>query len=623
MLRNSSTYVYLAIALGLFCYVTFIDKKIPGTKEREEAQKQLFTLNPDDVTGLEITNLHGFFFFEKVDGHWEIRKPVNTPADGATVDGIINQIAFTEPLRVIEVDGNTEKGASDLKEWGLIPPAERAVIHTKDKDKYYELLVGRKVAITDDVFARASGHKNEPVRLIPTAIKDILEKDLSDFRSRNVFDFNPDNVTQVSTRIADATNPAQQCEIDFKDGKWTLQSPLVARAAEADVKALLGKVLGARAIDFVSDAASNLSPYGLTAPSATISVTLKTDEPMVLQIGGPVPGKPDQVYAQRLKSSSVITLTKSVVDDILKAAPNVRDRHVLPFDTAKALGLSYAFGTKKGQVRAEKALWNTVGAAAGPADVGKVNDILAKLSQLETTPVLKDSATDLKPFGLDKPQGKITVDSPEFKPGPSVTLLIGKAENNLLYVRNSSEPFIYTVPADSFNELPDDNLALRDARVINLKREAVKTMTIVAGAEPPVVLNRTLGGTWSPANVKDRMVDAMKADTQASLFCQLQAKQWLGPVLPAYDLAKPTLTISMLADQPAPVVLHIGATLPDGSHAAQVEGDPTAFELSDGDYGILNASSLQLIPKELSPVANPSGTNAPNATAPSTNAPAK
>jgi len=617
MFRNSSTYVYLAIFLGLFCYVTFIDKKIPGTKEREEAETQLFQLNPDDVTGLEISNLHGFFFFEKVDGHWEIRKPVNTPADGATVDGVINQIAFAQPVRVIEIDGSSDKDVSNLKDRGLPPTAaERVVMHTQDKD--YELLVGRKVAITDDVFARASGRKNEPVRIIPSSIKDTLEKDLSDFRSRNVFDFNSDNVTQVATRIANTpTTPGQQCEIDFKDAKWTLQLPLVARASADEVKALLGKILGARAVDFVTDDASNLSPYGLTAPTATISVTLKTDEPMVLQIGGLVPGKPDQVYAQRLKSSSVFTLTKSVVDDILKAAPNVRDRHVLPFDPNKALGLSFSFGARKGQVRADHALWNTVGANEGSADVGKVTDLLAKLSQLETTPVLKDSATDLKSFGLDKPQGKITIDSPEFKPGPSLTLFIGKADNKLLYVRNSAEPFIYTVPDDSFDALPAGNLALRDARAINLKREAVKTMTIVAGSAPPLVLTRSPGGTWSAANVKDRMVDSMKAETQASLFCQLQAQQWLGPVLPAYGLSKPALTISILADRPAPTILRIGATLPDGGRAAQVDGDPTVFELSDGDFGILNASTLQPIPAVLSP------TNAPAATQPATNAPPK
>ena len=62
-------------------------------------------------------------------------------------------------------------------------------------------------------------------------------------------------------------------------------------------------------------------------------------------------------------------------------------------------------------------------------------------------------------------------------------------------------------------------------------------------------------------------------------------------------------------------MLRIGAPLPDGSHAAEIEGNPTAFAISDGDYGILNASSLQLIPKELSPA-----TNAPAAVPPPTNA---
>ena len=613
MFRNSSTYIYLAVALGLFCYLTFIDKKIPGTQQLEDAETQLFSLNPDDVTGLEISNVHGFFYFQKVNNHWEIKEPVNTPADGASVDGVINQIAFAQPQRVIRVDGSSAKDTANLKEWGLIPPAERVVIHTKAKQ--YELLVGRKMAINDSVYARASDKKNEPVRIIPNTVKDILQKDLSAFRSRNVFDFDVDQATQVATRIADTTTtPGQQCEVDLKDGKWTLQLPLVARASDADVQALLNKILGVRAVDFVIDDASNLSPYGLTSPAATLSVTLKTDEPMVLEIGGPVPDKPDQVYAQRLKSNSVFTLTKSSVDDLLKAVPNVRDRHVLPFDPNKAIGVTWSFGAKKGQVRDDHGLWNTVGDAEGPADPGKVTDLLAKLSQLETTPVLKDSATDLKPFGLDKPQGKITIQSPEFKPGPTLTLLIGKAENKLLYVRNSAEPFIYTVPDNAFDFLPANNLALRDGRAINLKRDQVKSMTITAGSEPSVTLTRSPGGTWSAANVKDRMVDSLKADTQASLFCQLQAKTWLGPALPAYGLAKPVLTIAIQTDQPAPTVLHIGAALPDGNHAAQVEGEPTTFAIADGDYGILNSSTLQLIPQELP------ATNAPAAVAPPTNA---
>ena len=34
MFRSNSTYVYLVVALGLVCYLTFFDKKIPGTQQR-------------------------------------------------------------------------------------------------------------------------------------------------------------------------------------------------------------------------------------------------------------------------------------------------------------------------------------------------------------------------------------------------------------------------------------------------------------------------------------------------------------------------------------------------------------------------------------------------------------
>jgi len=626
MLRNSSTYLYMALFMGLLCYLTFIDKKIPGTKEQEEAENQLFNLNEDEVTGLEITNVHGQFIFLKNNNHWEIKKPVDTPADSSTLDGIIAQIAHAQPQRTIKVEGS-ESDMANLKEWGLTPPAERVVVHTKDKQ--YELLLGRKTAISDSVYARASGKKDASVRVIPNSVKEALQKNLSDFRSRDVFNFDVDKVTKVSTRMADSTSAlGQPCEIALKDGKWTLQMPLVARASDADVQALLNKILGTRAVDFVTDDASNLSAYGLTSPNAILSVTVGPNptapqEEIVLQIGGPVPDKPDQVYAQRLKSNSVFTLAKSSVDDLLKAVPNVRDRRIIPFDAGKVTGLIYSFGTKEAHVRNDHGLWNTVGASEGRADVGKVTDLLARLSQLDTTPAIKDSATDLKPFGLDKPEGKITLQSPEFKPDSTVTLLIGKDVNKLLYVRNSTELFIYTIPENALDFLSTNNLELRDARAINLELQKVKGMTITPGPGPSVTLTRSSGGTWSTANVKDRMVDSTKADTQASLFCQLQAKNWLGPVLPAYGLSKPVLTIAVQTDKPDQTVLRIGAPLPDSGHAAQVVGESTAFEITDGDYGRLNASSLQLIPSVISDTNVPPAVPAPPATNAASTTPAK
>jgi len=396
-----------------------------------------------------------------------------------------------------------------------------------------------------------------------------------------------------------------------------LQKPVVARASDSFMKTFFTQSLGLRAVTFVTDDASNLSQYGLASPAMTFSITTKPDEETVLQIGGPVPGQPDQVYAQRLKSNSVFTVTKKSIDDLVVTLANSRDHRVLPFEPAQVTSLSYEIGHKKVDVRLINHLWNTVLQAEGLADVGKINNLLGEISILETTPMMKDSASDLKPYGLDKPQGRITIESAGSKSGLPLMLFIGKSENKLFYVKNSIEPFIYTLPENAFDFLPADNLLLRDARALNIPLSLIKSITITAGTETPIVLTRSAGGTWSVENVKDRMVDSTKEETQASLVSQLQAKAWLGPVLPAYKLDKPVLTFSIQDDKPKPTVLHIGATLPDGNHAALVEGIPLAFEITDADYTYLRTSTLQPLPAVLN------GTNAPPVAAtpaPATNA---
>ena len=379
MFRGRSTLIYFVLFLGLACYVTFIDKKIPGTREQEQAENQLFNFNQDEVTGLEINNVHGSFAFKKKDDHWELTSPVSTPADSPTVMEIIGQIAYAQPQRTISIDVSDKATENNLKEWGLSPPAERVILHLKDKS--LELLIGRKIAINDSVYARTSGRKNAPVRVIPNIVKTVLQKSLSDLRSRNVFDFEPGAVMRIASRVANtATTPAQDCEIDLKEGKWTLQKPLIARAAGRDVQNLLSRLLSLRVTDFITDDPSNLAQYGLTSPSATLAVTVNPDEETVLQIGLPVPGKPDQVYAQRLKSNSIFTLAQASVDELIKALPNVRDRHVFPFPPGKATSLSFQMGPKKVDLRRENGLWNLKGDSAGVADVGKIADTLAASS---------------------------------------------------------------------------------------------------------------------------------------------------------------------------------------------------------------------------------------------------
>ena len=617
MFSGRSTFIYLVVVLGLVCYLTFIDKRIPSTSDAAKAELHLFTFDQSLVTGLEITNVHGSFTFENKNDHWEITSPVKTLADASTMSEIIGAIDDAQPQRTIPMEGTRQDNENNLREWGLAPPAEKAVIHFKDKS--IELLIGRKVAINASVYARTSEHNDASVSVVPVTIKEALEKTLSDFRSRSVFDFESDKVTRVASSVANTpTTPAQEAEVIYKGGRWTLQKPLVARAATPEVQALLEKLLGLRVTDFITDDPGNTAQYGLTTPSTTLSVSVGPDDEGVLQVGSPVPGHPEQVYAQRLKSNAIFTLEQGGIADVVKTLPNVRDRHVLPFDPGTATGVTIDLSgvkTLKATLSRDKAgIWQVVGASAGQADVGKISELLTRLSALETTPVIKDSAPDLKPFGLDQPTGKIEVAFPSEK---ALTLQLGKTENNLIYVRNSIEPFIYTVPATTFDFL-GDNLSYREKRVVRLTAAKVKSLTVMAQGRPPLILDRSPGGTWTPESVKDRQIDATKTDSQVSILCDLQAEKWLGAPKPEYGLDQPVLTFSLLAEMPTATIVKIGAPLPDGTHAAQIQGQPDVFAMSEGDFGLLNASSLQLIPGEVpatnAPSLAPALTNAPSLT---------
>ena len=139
-----------------------------------------------------------------------------------------------------------------------------------------------------------------------------------------------------------------------------------ARLRQPTSRALLDKILGLRVTDFVTDDAGNLAPTASPRQRHHLRHASARTSDMVLQIGGPVPGKPDQVYAQRLKSNSVFTLAKSTIDDLLKALPNVRDRHVLPFDPARPPALTFPSAPKKADLQRRPRLWNTVGDGRRP-----------------------------------------------------------------------------------------------------------------------------------------------------------------------------------------------------------------------------------------------------------------
>lgn len=597
MLRIRSTYLYLAVALGLFCYIYFIDFKFKSTDERAQAAGNLYDFRADRITHLEITNSSGTTVLEKHDDRWKITKPVQAFPEAGVVQQVLGELEFIRSERIIRYSTLPGVKEETIKQWNLNPPVVRVAFSSPQES--HVLLIGRNVALTETVYARASAKPDAPIYIIRATSKMIINRSLTDLRSHAVFDFNSLSIDKASVReFTSAAQVARDVEIaKDKENNWALQKPLVARAEKARVDAWLKQVQDLRVVNFISDESSNLSTYGLSSPVAQITVQRRGEaEELSLIIGTSPQDKPQEVYAKRLRSNSVFTLNKEAVGKLLTGLPECRDKKLISIPVADVVGLSIEQKGKVLAVRKKDGVWMFDGEEVR-AEAGKVQDFVNRMALLQSTQFVKDAATDLRPYGLDKPQTKVTLRYGKDKETASVDLLFGKVDAKQIYSMSSAEPFIYSVPSGALDTIPKDVLLWRDAQVLRLAPDTVKEVTFTNKDGESTTLVRESKDAYK-TTAEGYVVDVGRAEALVSLLCNLRAIQWIGKPLPIYTLDKPSLQIVITTTE-GKTVLRAGAPLMSGGHAAQIEGQPSAFELSLADFSAFGQSVLTKAPAQV------------------------
>lgn len=592
MFRIRSTYLYLAVALGLFCYIYFIDFKFKSTTEIARTAGNLYDFRADEITHLEITSAGATTVLDKQGDRWKIVKPVQAFPEEGVVHQILGELEFIRSERIIRYASLPGVKEETIKQWNLNPPVVRVAFSSPKAS--HVLLVGRNVALTETVYARASEKTDAPIYIIRAATKNIVARSLSDIRSRAVFDFDSLQVERAAVReFTSGSQVARDVEIVKKENQWSLQKPLVARADKSAVAKWLKQVQDLRIMQFVSDESSNLSSYGLSSPLAQITIQRGGDaEDHSLIVGTVVPDKPEEVYAKRLRSNSVFTLNKEAVGKLLFGLPECRDKKLVSIAPDSVTALTIA--QKGHELGAEKkeGLWMLQGEGDLRADPGRVVDFINRMVLLQSTQFVKDAATDLKPYGLDKPQVKVTLRylKGKEKEETSVDLLFGKIDAKQIYAMTSTEPFIYAVPSGALDTLPKDPMLWRDTQVLRMEPDKVKEVTITGHDGVSTTIVRESKDSYK-TKTDGFTVDAIRAEAQVSILCKLRATQWLSKPLPVYALDKPSMQI-VLTTADGKIVMRVGAPLMSGGRAAQVEGQLFAFEMSLADYSALEQSVI-------------------------------
>jgi hypothetical protein len=209
-----------------------------------------------------------------------------------------------------------------------------------------------------------------------------------------------------------------------KEGSgWKVTAPFTAPADTSAVETLLTSLEKLEADEVVVDQAASLSEYGLDKPSRTVTAVVEgAPAPLSVQFGAKSPDG-SSVYA-RTGSTPKVYLVPSWIEGSFDKKPfDLRDRDVLHVKRDDVRSLEVV-GPEGGYslARTDAGEWAFTKPVATRAGRWSVDGLLGTIENLRMDSVAVDGATDVKPFGLEKPARAVTL---VLKDGATRTLEIG------------------------------------------------------------------------------------------------------------------------------------------------------------------------------------------------------
>ncbi|MCW8960249.1 MAG: DUF4340 domain-containing protein [Ignavibacteriaceae bacterium] len=259
-MKIRNTVILLFVFAVLAGYVYIVEVKQHSKKEKAEEQaKQVFTIPKDSVDVLQFHNINGSFFLKKVNGEWEIQKPLETEADGSTVNSMLTSLFGAKKENAFGVQ------PKELAQYGL--GSQSVVVKVGDhQGEQDSLRFGDKTPVGANVFATRS---DTSLFTVSHSIKSQFEKKLFDIRDKKMLHFQRADVRTITIK-----NPHATINIDKDGGSDWLLKNIDRPADNSKVSSLLSKLENNRVKAFVDEDGKELRKFGLTRPAFQVTLAL-------------------------------------------------------------------------------------------------------------------------------------------------------------------------------------------------------------------------------------------------------------------------------------------------------------------------------------------------------------
>ncbi len=243
-------------------------------------------------------------------GSWEIVKPVQAPADGIAVEGLLNDAKSLKGTEVIE-----EPDA--YSRYKLDQPVAKITVYT-GTGTGQRLFLSKPKTGGDDAYA-SSSRLPFVFKLGSSYAATAALKPLNDFRERLLLQADRDDLAHVTVKTQGMDIV---CTKD-KDGKWTVSKP-EGRSLDDEFDEMLFEITYVRAEEFIAGKPGDLTQFGLAPAKAEIILTGQREkEPFSAKyLLGKRSG--DNVYCKLSERPDVYAVRKDLLDKVDRFADRIR-----------------------------------------------------------------------------------------------------------------------------------------------------------------------------------------------------------------------------------------------------------------------------------------------------------
>jgi len=329
-IRNTIICLVLLLIIGGYAFVTsYYSRPVPAEK--------LLKVSAGDIAKIDLKYPDRELAVERPKGGvWRIVKPISVDADQTTVNNLARAIALAQVTRTVE------DKATNLAPFGLAKPAVVVTVSTFKGQTLPAIEVGKTTPVGFSAYVMRGG--NPAVMLTSSVFPSGMNKTIDQLRNRDLLTFKVDDVARFTIGKGDGS----QIEVVRDGDKWNITKPGDYLADPTQIQQLLSSLLEAKVADFIADAPSSVSPYGLEKPHLTVTLYSKggAQESLLFGFKQSEQGK-DGIYVRRGESTPVYTVHEWVMGAIDKSALDLRDKTIFTFEPAAVERAQLTVGSDK------------------------------------------------------------------------------------------------------------------------------------------------------------------------------------------------------------------------------------------------------------------------------------